>query len=235
MNAENLENNEQPNCLLFNCVNEIECIGNENETRQRLAPKGVLSVMLLNKKTTTQVSSSTIESTTTKSISTKSTEKFSTPTISQTTVRQFVLETKPQTTNENNEYRTFKKLITTSSQPEIFSKQKPENVILITDKSITSFLERQNIEIKTKKTNESAERSVFGAQFFPIWAIGLAITIGVVFGGLALALISALLCYKRQRTRMRSRNINTINTPTLHAFMPPAVAGGGTLVQLGNT
>lgn len=44
--------NETLNCLLFNCANEADCIGNihETNTHQRIARKGVISVFLINRK-----------------------------------------------------------------------------------------------------------------------------------------------------------------------------------------
>lgn len=139
--------------------------------------------------------------------------------------------------------RTFKRLnnnATTTNK--LFLEEKPEREIIpISEKDkLVTFLERNsailkenlttNLLAKNLKSNEYAKSASYDLQFPPIWAIGLAIVIGVVFGGLTLALISAFLCYKRQRTRMRTRNINNNNAPTLHAFMPQTIGTniGGT-------
>ncbi|KAH7730099.1 Protein Y47G6A.32 [Aphelenchoides avenae] len=58
------------------------------------------------------------------------------------------------------------------------------------------------------------------SQLMPVWAAGIAIVLGVVCLGTTLALCSAFLCYRRQKTRMRTAEITTIKAPTLHAFNP---------------
>uniref|UniRef100_A0A915DW88 Uncharacterized protein n=1 Tax=Ditylenchus dipsaci TaxID=166011 RepID=A0A915DW88_9BILA len=72
----------------------------------------------------------------------------------------------------------------------------------------------------TTSTPDDSSFPVHVGELAPVWAVGLAIVVGVVCGGLSLALIGAYLCYRRQRSRMRTAEINTIKAPTLHAFNP---------------
>ncbi|CAJ0566927.1 unnamed protein product, partial [Mesorhabditis spiculigera] len=52
----------------------------------------------------------------------------------------------------------------------------------------------------------------------PVWAVGLAIVIAVVCVGLSLGLLSAYICYKRQKNRKQRAEITRPKLPTLHAF-----------------
>lgn len=63
------------------------------------------------------------------------------------------------------------------------------------------------------------------AEKVPVWIIGLAIVVILVFLALVITLISMYICYSRQKRRMRSIHIvsnnNTLKPlPTLHAFNP---------------
>ncbi|KAI1726929.1 MANEC domain-containing protein [Ditylenchus destructor] len=97
-----------------------------------------------------------------------------------------------------------------------------------------TFNSDQSSESTTTSSSDSAKHNPFHTNadaelLTPVWAIGLAIVIGVVCGGLSLALIGAYLCYRRQRSRMRTTHINNpvglksntpISGPRLHAFNP---------------
>ncbi|PAV67308.1 hypothetical protein WR25_15190 [Diploscapter pachys] len=52
----------------------------------------------------------------------------------------------------------------------------------------------------------------------PYWIIGLAIIIALVCVGLNLGLLSAYICYRRQKSRKQKAHITSIKAPTLHAY-----------------
>ncbi|CAJ0960715.1 unnamed protein product, partial [Mesorhabditis belari] len=52
----------------------------------------------------------------------------------------------------------------------------------------------------------------------PVWAVGLAIVIAVCCVGLSLGLLSAYICYRRQKNRKQRAEITQPKMPTLHAF-----------------
>uniref|UniRef100_A0A1I7W7J5 G domain-containing protein n=1 Tax=Heterorhabditis bacteriophora TaxID=37862 RepID=A0A1I7W7J5_HETBA len=68
---------------------------------------------------------------------------------------------------------------------------------------VTTSVDAKNI------TQRPSERVLTGS-LAPVWAVGLAIVIAVVCVGLNLGLLSAYICYRRQKARKQSANISTV-------------------------
>ncbi|KAL6731924.1 hypothetical protein Aduo_002742 [Ancylostoma duodenale] len=74
-------------------------------------------------------------------------------------------------------------------------------------------------EMMETTSEKALERSV-QHSLAPVWAVGLAIVIAVVCVGLNLGLLSAYICYRRQKSRKQTAQISANKGPTLHAYNP---------------
>ncbi|KIH66308.1 hypothetical protein ANCDUO_03363 [Ancylostoma duodenale] len=74
-------------------------------------------------------------------------------------------------------------------------------------------------EMMETTSEKASERSV-QHSLAPVWAVGLAIVIAVVCVGLNLGLLSAYICYRRQKSRKQTAQISANKGPTLHAYNP---------------
>ncbi|EYC32499.1 hypothetical protein Y032_0003g1615 [Ancylostoma ceylanicum] len=72
----------------------------------------------------------------------------------------------------------------------------------------------------TETTSEKASERSVPQSLAPVWAVGLAIVIAVVCVGLNLGLLSAYICYRRQKSRKQTAQISANKGPTLHAYNP---------------
>ncbi|KHN87163.1 hypothetical protein Tcan_06606 [Toxocara canis] len=66
--------------------------------------------------------------------------------------------------------------------------------------------------------NNGFTSDILRSKFTPIWAVGLVIIVAVLCVGLNVGVISAYVCWRKQKARTQKANISTINT--LHAFNP---------------
>lgn len=95
-----------------------------------------------------------------------------------------------------------------------------------TDGVVSVIISRRDAQKTTERTftaNDSRQESRFNERFraaemTPIWVIGLIIVVAVLCIGLNVGLISAYICWRRQRALKQKAHISTINT--LHAFNP---------------
>ncbi|VDO18470.1 unnamed protein product [Heligmosomoides polygyrus] len=71
-----------------------------------------------------------------------------------------------------------------------------------------------------KANGSSTIINIVTGSLAPVWAVGLAIVIAVVCVGLNLGLLSAYICYRRQRSRKQTSQITVNKGPTLHAYNP---------------
>ncbi|VDK44834.1 unnamed protein product [Anisakis simplex] len=72
--------------------------------------------------------------------------------------------------------------------------------------------------IETTSVHKSFTSDVLRPEYTSIWVIALVIIVAVLCVGLNVGLISAYVCWRRQKSRKQKAHICTINT--LHAFNP---------------